>query len=756
MGVGLLVLALAGGGLTAWLVTRDGADDRPTAHRSGGLEVVPAAIDRGVSVLGEPGRVWDFDPSTVEPTATLSPMSPISYQPMDDVLRFGDLLLVQVTPEEGASRLVAVDTGTEKVAWTFELAEHGSDCHLPDPRHLYCNDGKGRLVHLDPADGSVLGAHAADAWVSLQLRGKVLYALSAGGPGKGRHPALLTAYDAESLDQQWTLPLDDSLGIGDDGENDFDGGVVLGTDDGELVAGYGPLQWQVDPATRRVLGQSENRGEDGDAEEDGYRVEWSEEHTTVRDASGRTVLGVDGDPWYGDGAGGYIRDGLIGAGSGVYDLDTGEAVWTRPDLAGYDEYGTAYDWSWALDRRNVVVEGSQQDASTGTSDGTLLDGRTGRTVLTLSDKSAPMLRTDDAVVVVSDGEVAAHDATTGEPAWSRPAPGEFSAVLALGDALVVEGSSGLVVLSDFPAVGGSGKGATEEAGDEGGTAYRTACGKPPTFVPTASRAANGGITITYRVTATCGGGQWLNDSQLSVPFTVAGTALASGWFDFSEDPYWIPDDGTDLQLVYPFENTQAPESDIADAIEQDGGTGKVVTVPCEPGPDSVGGAVPSDPRFGGDPDEATVADGTPEEDSAADRDESALEALQRIAREDRTAVEALGTSWTAQLSSKKPGTADDGIVYDSYDDILALHLRHRARYPDALLAFSTDWPGSFGPSSRGYWVTLSGQSEATTAPVLRWCTDEGWGPGDCWAKRLATTGDPDANTDRGAPDERNN
>ncbi|NHA01725.1 hypothetical protein G5V59_23855 [Nocardioides sp. W3-2-3] len=190
-----------------------------------------------------------------------------------------------------------------------------------------------------------------------------------------------------------------------------------------LVAGYGPLQWRVDPAARKMLGQSEDRGEDGDAEEDGYRVEWSDEHTTVRDASGRTVLDVDGDPWFGDGAGGYIRDGQIGAGSGVYDLDTGEAVWTRPDLAGYDEYGTAYDWSWALDRRNVVVEGSQQDASTGTSDGTLLDGRTGRTVLALSDKSAPMLRTDDAVVVVSDGEVSAYDATTGEARLEPPGAG---------------------------------------------------------------------------------------------------------------------------------------------------------------------------------------------------------------------------------------------------------------------------------------------------------------------------------------------
>lgn len=111
--------------------------------------------------------------------------------------------------------------------------------------------------------------------------------------------------------------------------------------------------------------------------------------------------------------------------------------------------------------------------------------------------------------------------------------------------------------------------------------------------------------------------------------------------------------------------------------------------------------------------------------------------------------------WTAQLSSKKPGTYDDGIVYD-YDDILALHLQHRARYPDALLLFSTDWPGTYSPKSNDYWVTLSGASEQTTRPVLDWCTQEGWGAGDCWATRPRTSGDPPSNVDHAPPDDANN
>ena len=50
---------------------------------------------------------------------------------------------------------------------------------------------------------------------------------------------------------------------------------------------------------------------------------------------------------------------------------------------------------------------------------------------------------------------------------------------------------------------------------------------PPETIP-----VDGGVTITYRVTAVCSGGQWLNDSQLSVPFRVDDYDYASGYFDF--------------------------------------------------------------------------------------------------------------------------------------------------------------------------------------------------------------------------------
>ena len=44
----------------------------------------------------------------------------------------------------------------------------------------------------------------------------------------------------------------------------------------------------------------------------------------------------------------------------------------------------------------------------------------------------------------------------------------------------------------------------------------------------------------------------------------------------------------------------------------------------------------------------------------------------------------------------------------------------------------------------------------TTQPVIDWCHGEGFGDGDCWAKRLRRSGDPDDNTDHAPADRVNN
>ncbi len=171
---------------------------------------------------------------------------------------------------------------------------------------------------------------------------------------------------------------------------------------------------------------------------------------------------------------------------------------------------------------------------------------------------------------------------------------------------------------------------------------------------------------------------------------------------------------------------------------------RVIVVPCEPGPENSGDApVPGDPAYGAASDTLNPSTGAPE--SAQDAQESALEALQRIAEEDRASVGDL--DWTAQLSSKQ--NHNDGIIaYDWFDAILALHLEYRARYPDTLLAAkAAASPGSF-EKGRG---PLPGRlrradPEDHDPPILRWCRAEGWSDGDCWAERLLTDGDPDIET----------
>lgn len=170
---------------------------------------------------------------------------------------------------------------------------------------------------------------------------------------------------------------------------------------------------------------------------------------------------------------------------------------------------------------------------------------------------------------------------------------------------------------------------------------------------------------------------------------------------------------------------------------------------AQPGADDgLGGAddttSPDDSSVGDDGDLATTDDL-----GGHDPETDAQERLQFVLAEDADDVAALEGYWTAQLSSSAPGDTAANVVA-KYDELVA-------RYPDAVLAWSGDWPGSFGPSSLSSWVVLSGEAHDTTRPVLDWCHLEGLGDGDCWAKRLATSGDdPNLNTDHWPADDRNN
>ena len=152
-------------------------------------------------------------------------------------------------------------------------------------------------------------------------------------------------------------------------------------------------------------------------------------------------------------------------------------------------------------------------------------------------------------------------------------------------------------------------------------------------------------------------------------------------------------------------------------------------------------------------DPGTVTD-EPSEDRTetpepVDTDADAASELDEIVAADEATSSALEGVWTAQLASSAAG--------ESPTTILGKYRELKARYPGAVLIWSGDWPGSFGPSSLQSWVVLSGDDYSATRPLLEWCASEGWSDGQCWAKRLATSGDdPLLNTDRSPADDRNN
>lgn len=88
-----------------------------------------------------------------------------------------------------------------------------------------------------------------------------------------------------------------------------------------------------------------------------------------------------------------------------------------------------------------------------------------------------------------------------------------------------------------------------------------------------------------------------------------------------------------------------------------------------------------------------------------------------------------GTYWIPQLSSKRPGTFDDGKTYDCAA-ILSEHNTLRAEY-NALLMWSGDWPQIFH-SHNDYWVTVAGMIYPTKAGAQGWCNDHGLDSDHCF------------------------
>lgn len=121
--------------------------------------------------------------------------------------------------------------------------------------------------------------------------------------------------------------------------------------------------------------------------------------------------------------------------------------------------------------------------------------------------------------------------------------------------------------------------------------------------------------------------------------------------------------------------------------------------------------------------------------AARDPDVSSVQQLRQFAIDDHAVVSTEGAGrWVPQLSSKRPGVVDDGVVWNN---VLTLqeHLRLRHRY-GAKLLWSGDWSTFDAPN---FWVTIAPISFPDASGALAWCTYEGFDRDHCYAKLISKT-----------------
>jgi serine/threonine-protein kinase len=115
--------------------------------------------------------------------------------------------------------------------------------------------------------------------------------------------------------------------------------------------------------------------------------------------------------------------------------------------------------------------------------------------------------------------------------------------------------------------------------------------------------------------------------------------------------------------------------------------------------------------------------------------DTALARLREYAAEDHYVVKSEAEGyWVPQLSSKRPGVEDEGVVWNNALT-LQEHLRLRDEY-GAKLLWSGDW-SVFDASN--WWVTIAPYTFPTAEGALLWCRTEGLDRNHCLAKLISTT-----------------
>lgn len=298
--------------------------------------------------------------------------------------------------------------------------------------------------------------------------------------------------------------------------------------------------------------------------------------------------------------------------------------------------------------------------------------------------------------------------------------------------------------------------ATDESDSESG-GFITRCGTPPTMRPVEYRTDDGGLLVRMEVTASCPDGDIVSTDAMAVSISDDQGAIASGVFDFSGDPLYLP--GTEsgagtveTELKFGLGSFWRLPNSLGESGSSSSSSGSVAAagdqlVECtdegtSSGPDSV-----EDPPISTDV-KTVVATGSAAVDNR-DPQTIALDALRAQANADKPFILSdLAERWVPQVSSKQPGlvaTDVDGVTMVTWtpQEILNQHLRLRLRYPEVRLLWSDEW-SSF--NIRSWWVTVAGLTFDGPDAANAWCDSNAIPVNECFAKLVSNTRGPEGTT----------
>ncbi|MGC4989841.1 PQQ-binding-like beta-propeller repeat protein [Nocardia salmonicida] len=722
--LGVLALLVTAGGITWWLT-----------HPSATTNTVTVQSDRQLrnTFPEQPSVTWTVDASRVFKRAQFkAPIPSATGALTPGFIDLGDTVITTayLPQSDRESDLVAIDAATGEIRWTAVLGFGGSCASRTIDGLLPCFGQQGMgpdrvegVWFFRMSDGSLDHRIPASKISRVEVVGDDVITAGFDRISRGKPDNLTSEWSVDwksvdrclgSGDAQYFGATEEFVYFGSDA-----GSMVLRATDGKRVIAGDATEIATYPGHGLVAVTCPG----------GSRTRRS---TVVLDRDGTTLRTHDGE-------GGYAAplvvaaapDSYLADGS-AYNFADGKKVWS----------GGAGVTDIVDDTVVLVGDGAVSgiDFNTGAS-------RWTQPFNVIKSYTVPFQWLTDRqhVILTKDGALQAINLRTGATAWTIPRVGGNAQ--RAGNGLAVIDADRLTF---YGPTGGPATGEAVPAAGSDRTQLVTRCGKAPQLTPVQYRTDTDGLVVRMQLRAACSGGDIISTDALRVSITQADQSVASGAFDFSRSPLYLPPTGADTALVqhefkFPFGTFWRLPNSLgsgADPGAQRVDNVRNQLVACVDVGTSKG---PSQAQFH----PAAVASSAASVSvSVSDQQRFALDALRAQADADRPSVQGnLADRWLPQLSSKQLGLVapdtDGRIVTWSASEILNQHLRLRVQYPEVRLVWSDEWR-TF--DLHGWWVTIAGTTFGDPNAANSWCDARNIAIDECFAKLISNTRDSKGTT----------